>query len=293
MLIATLIAADRLTADDVSHICALISETGAELAEQHWLEPGKAADIRFIGDLEAVRMAVSAPNADIDIIVQPEAGRAKRLFVADMDSTMITVECLDELADYVGFKAEVSAITERAMRGEIDFVEALDERVALLAGLDADIVTQCHDERVKLTRGARTLVRTMRANGTHCILVSGGFTLFADRVAAEIGFDQAIANRLEIVSGSLTGKVTRPVVDGAMKRRILREEAEKRDLTPDETLAVGDGANDLAMIRHSGLGVAYRGKPRLREGADARIDYGDLTALLYAQGYPRTRWVQP
>lgn len=270
----------------------MLAEAGAEILGTDWIEKEKAADIRFAGDLTGARNALEALSGSVDAIVQAEAGRAKKLFIADMDSTMITVECLDELADYAGFKPQVSAITERAMRGELDFVAALDERVALLKGMDEEIVTRCHVERVALSPGAVALVRTMRAHGTHTVLVSGGFTLFADRVAAEIGFDRAIANRLEISAGSLTGRVIRPIVDSATKRRVLLEETERLDLTPEETLAIGDGANDLAMIEQSGLGVAYHAKPKLRDAADARIDHGDLSVLLYAQGYARKDWVE-
>jgi phosphoserine phosphatase len=292
MFIATLIAADRLSAGDISQARDLLAEAGAEILGTDWIEREKAVDIRFAGDLAGARNALGALSGSIDVIVQAEAGRAKKLFIADMDSTMITVECLDELADYAGFKPQVSAITERAMRGELDFVAALDERVALLEGMDEEIVTRCHIERVALSPGAVSLVRTMRAHGTHTVLVSGGFTLFADRVAAEIGFDSAIANRLEISAGSLTGRVIRPIVDSATKRRVLLEETERLGLAREDTLAIGDGANDLAMIEQSGLGIAYRGKPKLRDAADARIDHGDLSALLYAQGYPRWEWVE-
>lgn len=291
MLIATLIAADRLSAGDISHASDRLASADCDVAGWDWIEADKAADIRFSGALDDARHALAALDGAIDAIAQPESGRRKSLFVADMDSTMITVECLDELADYAGFKERVSAITERAMRGELDFVEALDERVALLADMDAEIVTRCHEERVALSPGATTLVRTMRAQGTHCVLVSGGFTLFADRVAAEIGFDRAVANRLEIESGRLTGHVLRPIVDGAMKERILRDQSEEGGLQLSETLAIGDGANDRAMVERAGLGIAYRGKPTLREGADANVDYADLTALLYAQGYARAQWV--
>lgn len=270
----------------------MLAEAGAEILGTDWIETEKAVDIRFSGDLAGARNALGALGGSIDVIVQAETGRAKKLFIADMDSTMITVECLDELADYAGFKPQVSAITERAMRGELDFVAALDERVALLEGMDEEIVTRCHIERVALSPGAVSLVRTMRAHGTHTVLVSGGFTLFADRVAAEIGFDRAIANRLEISAGSLTGRVIRPIVDSATKRRVLLEETERLGLAREDTLAIGDGANDLAMIEQSGLGIAYRGKPKLRDAADARIDHGDLSALLYAQGYPRREWVE-
>ncbi|MGP1284010.1 MAG: phosphoserine phosphatase SerB [Parasphingopyxis sp.] len=292
MFIATLIAADRLSAGDISLASDLLADAGGDILGHEWIEPDKAADIRFSGDLVSARRALAALGAGIDHVAQPEAARAKKLFVADMDSTMITVECLDELADYAGFKPQVAAITERAMRGELDFVEALDERVSLLADMDAGVVTRCHDERVALSPGAVTLVRTMKARGAHTVLVSGGFTLFADRVAAEIGFDRVVANTLDIAAGRLTGRVARPVVDSATKQRVLQEETERLGLAASETLAIGDGANDLAMVEQAGLGVAYRGKPTLRDAADARIDHGDLTALLYAQGYPRKGWVE-
>lgn len=270
----------------------MLAGAGVEILGSDWIEPDKAADIRFSGDLAGARATLDALSGTIDAIVQPADGRAKKLFIADMDSTMITVECLDELADYAGFKPQVSVITERAMSGELDFVAALDERVALLEGMDAQMVTRCHDERVAITPGAVALVRTMKAHGTHSVLVSGGFTLFADRVASDIGFDRAVANQLEISAGSLTGKVIRPIVDSATKRRVLLEETERLGLSREETLAIGDGANDLEMIEHSGLGIAFHGKPKLRDAADARIDHGDLSVLLYAQGYARKDWAE-
>lgn len=293
MLIATLIAADRLSAGDISQAQDILAESGASISRDRWIEAEKAADIRFEGELDAARTGFAALSDPIDVIIQGETNRAKKLFVADMDSTMITVECLDELADYAGFKDQVSTITERAMRGELDFVEALDERVALLADMDADIVSRCHEERVRISNGAQTLVRTMKAHGTTSVLVSGGFTLFADRVAQEIGFDRAVANTLNITDGRLTGRVDRPIIDGSAKLQLLNEETVRLGLDPAETMAIGDGANDLAMVERAGLGVAYRGKPKLRDAADARIDHGDLTALLYAQGYARADWVRP
>lgn len=292
MFIATLIAADRLSAGDISQARDLLAGAGAEIAGTDWIEPDKAADIRFDGDLPGARAALAKLDGRVDGIAQEAAGRAKKLFIADMDSTMITVECLDELADYAGFKPQVSAITERAMRGELDFVAALDERVALLEGMEAEIVSRCHAERVALSPGAAQLVRTMKAQGVRTVLISGGFTLFAERVAADIGFDSAIANRLEISAGRLTGRVLRPIVDGAKKCQVLQAETERLGLAREDTLAIGDGANDLAMVRQAGLGIAYRGKPALREAADGRIDHGDLSSLLYAQGYARKDWVE-
>lgn len=228
----------------------------------------------------------------VDVVVQPVVGREKRLLVADMDSTMITVECIDELADYAGIKAEVAAVTEAAMRGELDFAGALDARVALLAGLGEDAIDRCLAERVRITPGAALLVRTMRARGAACVMVSGGFTRFAEPVAHAIGFDRVIANVLLTEGGRLTGKVTKPIVGAATKEATLREVAGERGLDVSDTMAVGDGANDLPMIRAAGMGVAYYAKPIVAEAADARIEHGDLSALLYAQGIGRAEWVE-
>ena len=255
-----------------------------------WLEPGVAADLPFSGDPRSARAAFEGLLPKTDVVVQPEAGRAKRLLVADMDSTMITIECIDELADYAGIKPQIAEITERAMRGELDFEGALDARVALLKGLDARVIDRCHAERVRIMPGAKALVRTMRANGARCVLVSGGFTVFADRVAQEIGFDRAISNRLEIADGALLGTVTRPIVGAAAKRETLAAEAAELGIGHQDVLAVGDGANDIPMIELAGLGVAYHAKPKTAAAAGARIDHNDLTALLYAQGYARKDW---
>ncbi|MGI4731612.1 MAG: phosphoserine phosphatase SerB [Janthinobacterium lividum] len=232
-----------------------------------------------------------SPAPGIDVVVQPAAGREKRLLVADMDSTMITVECLDELADYAGIKPQIAAITESAMRGELDFAGALDARVALLAGLEEEAIDRCLAERVRPMPGAAALVRTMRARGAYTVLVSGGFTRFAEPVGRMLGFDRVIANRLEIEGGTLTGTVAKPIVDARTKRTTLIEERTRLGLPDAATLAVGDGANDLDMIRLAGLGVAYYAKPVVAAAAAARIDHGDLTALLYAQGIPRADWV--
>ena len=245
----------------------------------------------FAEDGAAVRAALEGAFPGVDVIVQPEAGRRKKLLVADMDSTMITIECIDELADYAGIKAEIAEVTERAMRGELEFEAALDARVALLKDLDAAVIDRCHDERVVIMGGARALVRTMRANGADCYLVSGGFTVFADRVAADIGFNRALSNTLEIADGKLLGTVSRPIVGAATKRETLLAEAAAHGLSPAECMAVGDGANDIPMIEAAGLGVAYHAKPKTAAAAGARIDHCDLTALLYAQGYRRSDWI--
>ncbi len=250
-----------------------------------------AADVVFTADPAAARTALEGALPRTDVIVQPTATRRKALIVADMDSTMITVECIDELADYAGIKADVAAVTEAAMRGELDFEGALDARVALLAGLDEAVIAQCLAERVRIMPGAKALVRTMRANGAAAVLVSGGFTRFADPVAAEIGFDRAIANVLLIEGGRLTGTVAKPIVGSATKEDTLLAWIAERGIDPALSLAVGDGANDLAMIKRAGLGVAYQAKPIVAAAAGARVDHGDLSALLYAQGYRRADWV--
>ena len=205
---------------------------------------------------------------------------------------MITVECVDELADYAGLKTEVAAITERAMQGELDFEAALEARVQLLAGMPAETIDRCLAERVRITPGARTLVRTMKARGVTCILVSGGFTRFAEPIAAEIGFDRVVANVLEIEDGRLTGELRRPIVGAQTKRQVLLDAAAELGIPLEATMAVGDGANDIPMIEAAGLGVAYHAKPAAAAAADARIVHNDLTALLYAQGYARSGWAE-
>lgn len=292
MFIATLIAAKGRLADaDLSSAQEKLTAAGCTVAGTRWIDTGLAADLDFTGDPLAAREALEGRFEATDIVVQPAAHREKRLLVADMDSTMITVECIDELADYAGIKEEVAEVTERAMRGELDFASALDARVALLAGLDESVIERCLAERVTLMAGARALVRTMKARGGHAILVSGGFTRFAEPVAAEIGFDRAIANYLEIAHGKLTGTVRKPIVGSDTKEKTLLAALDELGIGAAESMAVGDGANDLAMIRRAGLGVAYRAKPIVAGAAAARIDHGDLTALLYAQGIPSAEWV--
>jgi phosphoserine phosphatase len=288
LFIATLIAKERLAAGDIS---AAVDALGG-VQGRHWVEEDRACDLLLGDEPGDARVCLEGLIAGVDIVVQPQARRRKRLLVADMDSTMIGQECIDELADYAGRKAEVAAVTEAAMRGELDFAEALDARVALLKGLEDSVIDRCRAERVRMTPGARTLVRTMAAHGAHTLLVSGGFTRFAGPVAAEIGFAEVRANVLGIAGEKLTGEVAKPIVDAEAKRNALVETAAMRDIPVAETLAVGDGANDIPMIRAAGLGVAYRAKRALAEAADARIDSNDLTALLYAQGYRRQEWVE-
>lgn len=232
-------------------------------------------------------------GGSVDVIVQSAAGRRKKLLLADMDSTMIQQECIDELADYAGLKAPVAAITERAMRGEIAFEPALRERVALLEGLPVSVIDEVLRDRIRLTPGARTLIATMRANGARTCMVSGGFTHFTDRIAAMIGFDQTRANRLTVVDGhKLAGKVAEPIFGRDGKRAALVELRKELDLAKHETMAIGDGANDMDMIAEAGLGVAFHAKPKVAAAAPARIDHSDLTALLYLQGYRKDEFVE-
>ena len=261
-----------------------------------WLEAGIAADIPFTANsAESVTDRVRAEIADapVDVVVQPLAARRKRLFVADMDSTMIGQECIDELADYAGLRAHVAAITERAMRGEVAFEPALRERVALLKGLPAAVVDEVIEKRIRLTPGARTLIATMRGSGALTCLVSGGFTLFTGRIAAMAGFDEHRGNTLVVEDGKLAGRVAEPILGRDAKLATLIELRDRLGLSPNDTLAAGDGANDIPMLQGAGLGVAYRAKPAAAAAAHARIDHGDLTALLYLQGYSRADFVEP
>ena len=274
----------------------VFASVGARGKESHKLDAGDGAATDVIveaDDLAALRAALRGPMADqqLDWCVQPLEGRRKRLLVADMDSTIINVECLDELADFAGLKAEISAITERAMRGELAFEPALRERVAMLKGLPVTALQAAYDERVRLNPGARTLVRTMAAAGARCLLVSGGFSFFTSRVAEAAGFHAERANTLEDAAGALTGRVGEPILGREAKLAALTEEAAALGVPMSATLAIGDGANDLAMIEAAGLGIAYRAKPIVAAQADARIDHADLTALLYFQGFQRGDFV--
>jgi phosphoserine phosphatase len=261
----------------------------------HWLFDEVAVDIPFDGsdDIGAVanRLRQARGDLPIDIVVQPQANRRKKLFLADMDSTMIGQECIDELADFAGLKAHVAAITERAMRGEIEFEPALRERVALLKGLPVGVIDEVLASRITLTPGGRELVATMRAHGAYTCLVSGGFTLFTAKVAQMIGFQEDRANALLVEDGKLSGRVAEPILGRAAKLATLVDLRESFDIDSIDTMVVGDCANDLAMIQNAGLGVAYHAKPAVAAAASARIDYGDLTALLYAQGYKREEFV--
>src|SRR5438309_7370700 len=289
-LVATLIcnpANPALDSTIVDGARAVLPSPGAA----EWLFDEVAVDIPFTGseDIKAVEARLRQARGDlpIDIVVQPQAARRKKLFLADMDSTMIGQECIDELADFAGLKAHVAAITERAMHGEIEFEPALRERVALLKDLPISVVDEVLAKRITPTPGGRELVMTMRANGAHTCLISGGFTLFTHAVAAMIGFQENRANELMVRDGKFSGEVAEPILGRATKLATLIELRESFDLDEIDTLVTGDGANDLGMIQAAGLGVAYHAKPAVAAAAAARIDYGDLTALLYAQGYRR------
>ncbi len=292
--VATLIAAKgQLDAAAISRARAAL----AMAAEPVWLAAATAADIPFSAEADADQPALSDRlrallGGSIDVVVQPAAQRRKKLLLADMDSTMIGQECIDELADYAGLKAHVAAITERAMRGDIAFEPALRERVALLKGLPAKTIDDVIAKRISVTPGARTLVATMRANGALTCMVSGGFTLFTQPIAAMIGFDETRANSLVIAGGKLAGSVAEPVFSRDGKRAALVELRTRLKLAPPDTLAVGDGANDMDMIAAAGLGVAFHAKPKVAAAAPARIDHADLTALLYVQGYRKEEFVE-
>jgi len=288
-------AAPALTAEIVDRALAALS--GSTRGETLWLSEHEAWQVQFSvsepPDADQVRATVAEALANLPVdvnVVSDDASRRKKLLVADMESTIIEQECLDELADHIGLRDRISEITARAMRGEIAFEEALKERVGLLKGLDADVLEKLYD-RITLVPGARELVATMRANGAYCALVSGGFTFFTERIAARLGFHTHQANTLDIVDGRLTGTVSPPILGREAKLAALERLRRELNLQPEETLAVGDGANDLDMIRAAGLGVAFRAKPVVTAAARASIRFGDLTALLYLQGYTRKEFV--
>jgi phosphoserine phosphatase len=286
-------AAPALDQSVIATVRALI-EPGAVLQER-WLGQGVAWQAllpgRGPGEDQALRARLTAALAarpiDVNLIEAADQHRRKKLLVADMESTIIEQECLDELAAFAGVQARISDITARAMRGELAFEAALSERVLLLKGLDVASLEEVYARRVTLTAGAETLVATMRRHGAHCALVSGGFSFFSERIAERLGFDSQQANMLEIADGKLAGKVRAPILGREAKLAALEKLRQDLGLQPEETLAVGDGANDLAMLAAAGLGVAFRAKPILAAAAAARIDHGDLSCLLYLQGYSR------
>lgn len=283
MTVLCLIANPADPAIDSALVAAIQHETKGEI---NWLHQRIACEIespKAADPVAAARAVIGSRPVDVALV--PAEGRRKQVLVADMDSTMIEQECIDELADAVGIKAEVAAITERAMNGELDFEQALRTRVALIKGLERAAIEEIRRERITLAPGGRALIHTMKAYGAYTSLVSGGFTFFADYFAKRIGFDEAIANVLEFDGEKLTGTVASPIVDKSTKLHRLQTLAAERSLPMTATMAVGDGANDLDMIKAAGFGVALHAKPHVAAQAGIRIDHGDLTALLYLQGF--------
>lgn len=291
----------------MAYVLSIIANPAASVIDQAFLD--RCAGLFHEGDIVelakgvAYDIPVAQPDQDtfliaqearqglpVDINIVAADKRRKDLLIADMDSTIIEQECIDELADMIGKRGEISAITERAMHGELDFESALKERVGMLKGVPESVLAETFEKRISLTPGAQTLVRTMNAKGAVTALVSGGFTFFTDRVARAAGFKTAQANVLIIENGEIAGRVAQPILGRAAKQNALLKLAGARGIALEETLAVGDGANDLAMLERAGLGVAFRAKPIVAENAQARIDHGDLTALLYLQGIPQSEF---
>jgi phosphoserine phosphatase len=291
-LVATLVASrqapiiDKALLDQALHA---LREAGAPPGAHTQLRvPGLAGDIFFnrVALNSARRLLETLFSAQpVDIFVQIAAQRQRRMLIADMDSTMISVECIDELADLVGKKAEVAEVTEAAMQGTLDFVAALDARVALLKGLAEAELQRCFDERVAMSPGAHTLIKTCARMGVHTVLVSGGFRFFTTRVRAHLGFALDFSNTLEVSQGTLTGRVLRPIVTAQVKQETLYTQAQQQGLSAQHVLAIGDGANDILMLEAAGLGVAYRAKPKTKAAADASLEHADLAALLWVMGY--------
>ena len=290
MSVLCLIANPAEPALDAKLVAAIQHETGGEI---NWLHQRVACEIIAPKATDPVPVARALLGGKpIDVALVPSSNRRKKVLVADMDSTMIDQECIDEIADAVGIKAEVAAITNRAMNGELDFAEALRTRVALVKGLERRVIEEIRRERITLAAGGRALVQTMKAYGAYCSMVSGGFTFFAEYYGKRIGFDEAIANVLEFDGDVLTGHVQEPIVDKSTKLNRLQTLARERAFDMSDTMAVGDGANDLDMIKAAGLGVALHAKPFVAAQATVQIDHGDLTALLYLQGYNEEEFVR-
>ncbi len=296
-----------MAGDQTMHIVSLIApkgqldpalvtslQTAWGGGEAVWLSPDEAAEFPVAsvpGNVDQVRADVSEMRFDINVL--PAEDRRKRLLLADMDSTMIGQECIDELADEAGVGEHVAGITARAMNGELDFEEALIERVGLLKGLPIDVIESVLETRITLAEGGAELVATMRANGAYAALVSGGFVQFTSRIAEKLGFDENRANTLLGSDGVLNGEVARPILGRDAKIEALLQISERLGITPGDAVAVGDGANDLGMIGEAGMGVALHAKPSVAAAAPQRIDHGDLTALLFLQGYSRADFVKP
>jgi phosphoserine phosphatase len=290
MFVVTVLAAPGARGLEAALVESLRNAWGG--GDAVWLCPDEAAEFA-IGVMPDNQWDVWADlqAAGVDLVVQPAAGRRKMMLLADMDSTMIEQECIDELAAEAGVGPRVAEITARAMNGELDFEAALDERVGLLAGLDADVIEKVLETRITLMQGGALLLATMKENGAYAALVSGGFTAFTSKVAATLGFDENRANTLLVEGGKLTGEAGRPILGQAAKVQALEEITARLGLTDADVLAVGDGANDLGMLTRAGTGVALHAKPAVQAQCDVRINHGDLTALLYLQGYSRDQFV--
>jgi phosphoserine phosphatase len=282
-------AAQALGPSDLEAAARALAEAGAEVGDHRWLADLVAAELPYraldgAAAGQAVRAALAGRPLDVNCLAA--AGRRKAVLVADMDSTIVTGETLDEMAEAVGLKDKIAPITARAMNGELDFAEALEQRVAMLEGLPESAV-QATLGRLELTAGARTLVATMARHGAECALVTGGFTAIAHPVAERCGFGRVVANRLDLDGGRLTGRVAYPIVGKEAKLATLRELTDARGVHVNAALAVGDGANDLPMLLEAGLGVAFRAKPSVKAEAAFALEHADLTGLLYLQGYTR------
>lgn len=290
MFIATLIANPQNPVLDEATVAALCSAWGG--GDMRWLNPGIAAEFALsVRPDNLWQVWADLQPMGIDLAVQEASGQRKTMLLADMDSTMIGQECIDELADEAGVGAYVAGITARAMNGELDFEEALRARVALLEGLDVSVIDKVLAERITYTPGGKTLIATMKANGGYAALVSGGFTSFTAHVAEALGFDEHRANHLESAGGKLAGRVAEPILGRAAKVTALEEITLRLGITPQDVIAVGDGANDLGMLGRAGAGVALHAKPAVAAECDLRINHGDLTALLYLQGYDVEQFV--
>ncbi|MEF2553080.1 phosphoserine phosphatase SerB [Aurantimonas sp. A2-1-M11] len=296
MLVATLIAAPKGADLPASGLAETARAVGTTPDQADWLAPGFAADLPFEPPASPTwrqDLAAIAAAGGFDCVVQQRDQRRKRILIADMDSTMIDQECIDELADAIGIKDRVAGITARAMNGEIAFEPALKERVALLEGLATAVVEQVIAERITLASGGAELVATMRANGAFTALVSGGFTVFTGPIAERLGFHENRANTLRFEGDAFTGRVAEPILGSAAKVAALEDFAARLGVTAQEAIAVGDGANDLPMIERAGTGVALHAKPSVAAAAPHRVDHGDLTALLFLQGYRAAEFVRP